>query len=574
MARGIRIVGAEAGDGDAPLSSARPPKPSRAEKRAQRRTEDDQAKEAAHDSTVAAGARRAAAGDAAVPDAPDENGAARADKVWSGRLGSKTARRVEEYTTSIAIDRRLYPDDIAGSQAHARMLRHIGVLTREEHAAIDRGLREIKRELDRNEFPVDPGDEDIHTAVERRLGEKIGEVAGKLHTARSRNDQVATDLRLYGKRVCRELMLAIASLQEALWRRADEHRHAVMPGYTHMQRAQVVSVAHHLLAYVEMLQRDVERFEDAHDRCNVLPLGSGALAGTTLPIDRRMVAEELGFEAISANSLDAVSDRDFAVEITAACALLMVHISRLSEEIVLWTTSEFGFAELPDAYATGSSLMPQKKNPDVLELARGRAGRTIGDLVALLTTLKGLPLAYNRDLQEDKQPFFDAVDVAMQTVAILTDVVKVLRFDTEAMRIAASDPSLMATDVADYLVVKGVAFREAHRIVGRIVRDLQKQRRAFTDMDLDDWRQHSTRFDEDVLELFDVDRSLRRKELPGGPGPRMVSRQLVRAATMVARTRRIVPVIARQTAAAKEVGAGVSRRKTATPAGAAETPKS
>jgi argininosuccinate lyase len=560
VARGIRIVGAEADDAAA-LTTAPAAKPSRAEKRQQRRSEDDQAKQAAHEQTVAAGARRSATANPAdtVADTPDENGA-RPEKAWSGRLGSRTARRVEEYTTSIAVDRRLYPEDIAGSQAHAKMLREIGILTRDEHAAIDKGLREIKRELDKSDFPFDPGDEDIHMAVERRLSEKIGEVAGKLHTARSRNDQVATDLRLYGMRVCRELMLAIATLQEALMRRAQEHRQAVMPGYTHMQRAQVVSLAHHLLAYVEMLQRDIERLEDAHDRCNVLPLGSGALAGTTLPVNRRMVAAELGFETISANSLDAVSDRDFVVEIVAACALLMVHLSRLGEEIVLWTSSEFAFAELPDAYATGSSLMPQKKNPDVLELARGRAGRAIGDLVALLTMLKGLPLAYNRDLQEDKPPLFDAVDVAMQSVAIVTDVVRVLRFDTDAMRDAAGDPSLMATDVADYLVVKGVPFREAHRIVGRVVRDLQKQGRSFTDMTLDDWREHSKRFDDDVLELFDVERSLRRKEIPGGPGPKMVSRQLVRAATMVAKTRRLVPVLARQTAAAKEVGAAVHRR--------------
>jgi argininosuccinate lyase len=557
VARGIRIVGAEANGGEAPLTGAPAAKPSRAEKRQRRAAADDDAKQAAREQTMAAGARRTAA--AKVADNTDENGT-RAEKAWSGRLGSRTARRVEEYTTSIAVDRRLYPEDIAGSQAHARMLRHIGLLTRDEHNAIDRGLREIKRELDKGEFPFDPGDEDIHMAVERRLGDKVGEVAGKLHTARSRNDQVATDLRLYGMRVCRELMLGIAGLQEALMRRAQEHRQAVMPGYTHMQRAQVVSLAHHLLAYVEMLQRDIERLEDAHDRCNVLPLGSGALAGTTLPINRRLVASELGFETISANSLDAVSDRDFVVEIVAACALLMVHLSRFGEEIVLWTSSEFGFAELPDAYATGSSLMPQKKNPDVLELARGRTGRAIGDLVALLTMLKGLPLAYNRDLQEDKPPLFDAVDVAMQSVAIVTDVVGVLRFDTDAMRQAASDPSLMATDVADYLVVKGVPFREAHRIVGRIVRDLQKQRRTFTDMDLDDWREHSEHFDDDVLELFDVDRSLRRKEISGAPGPRMVSRQLVRAATMVAKTRRLVPVLARQTAAAKEVGAAVHRR--------------
>jgi argininosuccinate lyase len=521
MARGIRIVGAEA-DGEQPLAAARPAKPPKTE-------------------------------------APEEN-PSRAEKAWSGRLGGRTARRVEEYTTSIAVDRRLYPEDIAGSQAHARMLRAIGVLSRDEHAAIDRGLREIRRELDKGEFAVDPGDEDIHMAVERRLGEKVGEVAGKLHTGRSRNDQVATDLRLYGKRVCRELMLGIAGLQEALLRRAQEHRQHVMPGYTHLQRAQVVSVAHHLLAYVEMLQRDIERLEDAHDRCNVLPLGSGALAGTTLPVNRRLVADELGFDTVSANSLDAVSDRDFAVEIVSACALLMVHLSRLGEEVVLWTSSEFGFAELPDAYATGSSLMPQKKNPDVLELARGRTGRVVGDLVALLTVLKGLPLAYNRDLQEDKQPLFDAIDVATSTIAVITDVVAVLRFDTEAMRAAASDPFLMATDVADYLVVKGMPFRDAHRVVGRVVRDLQKQHRSFADLDLDDWRRHSDLFDDDVLGLFDPESSLRRKEVVGGPGPRMVSRQLVRAATLVAKTRRLVPVMARQASAAKEVGAGVQRR--------------
>ena len=568
MARGIRVVGAGARDDEAPGPrevTAR--KPKRAEKREERRVADDNAKAAAHEQTVAGGARRAAAAAAesqaeaaaTVLDTPDENGT-RAEKVWSGRLGAKTARRVEEYTTSIAIDRRLYPEDIAGSQAHARMLRAIGVLTREEHAAIDRGLREVRRELDKGDFPFDPGDEDIHTAVERRLGEKIGDTAGKLHTARSRNDQVATDLRLYGMRACRELMLAVASLQEALVRRAQENRHAVMPGYTHMQRAQVVTVAHHLLAYVEMLQRDIERLEDAHDRCNVLPLGSGALAGTTLPINRRMVADELGFETISANSLDAVSDRDFAVEIVAACALLMVHLSRLGEEVVLWTTSEFGFAELPDAYATGSSLMPQKKNPDVLELVRGRAGRTVGDLVALLTTLKGLPLSYNRDLQEDKQSLFDAVDVASTSVAIVTDIVKVIRFDAGALQAAAADPFLMATDVADYLVVKGVPFREAHRVVGRIVRDAQKQRRTFADMSLEDWRKHSEKFDDDILEMFDAEQSLRRKEVPGGPGPKMTSRQLVRAATMVAKTRRLVPVMARQATAMKEVGAGVHRR--------------
>jgi argininosuccinate lyase len=482
-----------------------------------------------------------------------------AEKAWSGRFATRTARRVEEFTTSLPVDRRLYPEDIQGSQAHARMLRSIELLTRDEQKAIDAGLRDIRRELDKGEFVFDEGDEDIHMAIERRLFEKVGDVAGKLHTARSRNDQVATDLRLYGKRVSRDLMLAIASLQEELARRAQEHRLTALPGYTHMQRAQVVSLAHHLLAYVEMLQRDIERLQDCHDRCDVLPLGSGALAATTLPINRRVVADQLGFDHVSANSLDAVSDRDFAVEIVGACALLMVHLSRFAEELVLWTSTEFGFAELPDAYATGSSLMPQKKNPDVLELIRGRTGRVTGALVSLLTTLKGLPLAYNRDLQEDKEALFDAVDTAQAAVVMLTDVVRVVIFDVEAMAAAAADPLLMATDVAEWLVVHGVPFREAHRIVGRAVRVAQRAGRTLAELSAADWAAVDPRIGPEVTELFDTERSLRRREVPGGPGPRMVSRQLVRAATMVAKTRRMVPMLAKQTQKMREVGAAARR---------------
>jgi argininosuccinate lyase len=521
--------------------------------------------------TPAAGRRRtsSAAGAAApVPDAPAPPPAAAAaeppparaaEKAWSGRFATRTARRVEEFTTSLPVDRRLYPEDIQGSQAHARMLRAIGLLTRDEQKAIDAGLRDIRRELDKGEFVFDEGDEDIHMAIERGLFDRVGEVAGKLHTARSRNDQVATDLRLYGKRVSRELMLAIASLQEELARRAQEHRLTALPGYTHLQRAQVVSLAHHLLAYVEMLQRDIERLQDCHDRCDVLPLGSGALAATTLPINRRIVADELGFDHVSANSLDAVSDRDFAVEIIAACALLMTHLSRFAEELVLWTSTEFGYAELPDAYATGSSLMPQKKNPDVLELIRGRTGRVTGALVSLLTTLKGLPLAYNRDLQEDKEALFDAVDTAQAAVGMLADVVRVVQFDVEAMALAAADPLLMATDVAEWLVVRGVPFREAHRIVGRAVRVAQRAGRTLAELSDADWAAVDPRISAEVTELFDTERSLRRREVPGGPGPRMVSRQLVRAAAMVARTRRMVPVLAKQTQKMKEVGVGVRR---------------
>ena len=506
----------------------------------------------------------------AAPPAPSASDVAppavgsprRADKAYSGRLG-RTARRVEEFTDSLAVDRRLAGDDIAGSRAHARMLRSIGVLSTEEQRAIDAALREIRKEFAADEFVTVDSDEDVHMAVERRLIEKIGEVGGKLHTARSRNDQVATDLRLWSKRACRDLMLALADLQEALVRRAQEHRTTVMPGYTHMQRAQVVSLAHHLLAYVEMLQRDVERLEDCHERMDVLPLGSGALAASTLPLQRRVVADALGFAHVSANSLDAVGDRDFAVELTGACSLVMVHLSRFAEEMVLWTGSEFSFAELPDAYATGSSLMPQKKNPDVLELIRGRVGRVVGDQVALLMTLKGLPLAYNRDLQEDKQSLFDAVDTTQSCVVMLADIVKVVRFDGESMREAASDPALIATDIADLLVSRGVPFREAHRIVGRAVSVSSKRHRTLADLSGDEWAAIDTRVDAEtsgvIAGLFDPLAALQRRAVAGGPAPRMVQRQLVRGLAMVQKTRRLVTVLAGTSQGAREVGAEARR---------------
>ncbi len=526
MARGIRIVGAGAtGEGDDNERTA-VPAPSRRTK-------------------------------GAAAEAGEDSGA---EKMWSGRLGPRTSRRVEDYTIDVAVDRRLYAEDVEASLAHLHMLTRAGLVTPADARAIDGGLREIRREFERNEFVIKPGDEDIHAAVERRLFESVGEAAGRLHTGRSRNDQVAADLRLYTKRACRDLMLAIASLQEVLARRAQQHRATLMPGYTHGQRAQVVSLAHHLLAYVEMLQRDVGRLEDAHDRCDVSPLGSGALAGSTLPLDRRAVADELNFASISANSLDAVSDRDFAIEVASACALTMVHLSRLAEEFVLWTSSEYGFAELPDTHATGSSLMPQKKNPDVLELVRGRSARTIADLAALLTLVKGLPLSYNRDLQEDKRALFEAVDTTMASVGIVTEVVRVIRFRERAMRAAAADPSLLATDVAEYLVVRGMPFRAAHKLVAGAVRRTVEEGRTLRDLTVAEWRAMTELAGDDIVALFDLDSALRRRELPGAPGPRMVSRQLVRAATLVAKTRRVVTVLARQPVAAKEVGAAVGRR--------------
>jgi argininosuccinate lyase len=526
MARGIRIVGAGS-DGDEEIAAR----------------------------TAATRVGRHAK--AATP-APAEK---RAPKMWSGRLGARTSRRVEEYTTSIAVDARLFADDIEGSLAHLHMLRRVGLVSPVDARSIEAGLRDIRREFERKEFVVVPGDEDIHAAIERRLFETVGEVAGRLHTGRSRNDQVVTDLRMYAKRACRDLMLAIAALQEALARRAQQHRTTLMPGYTHGQRAQVVSLAHHLLAYVEMLQRDIGRLEDAHDRCDVLPLGSGALAGSTLPLDRRGVADELNFASISANSLDAVSDRDFVVELASACALIMVHLSRFAEEVVLWTSSEYGFAELPDTHATGSSLMPQKKNPDVLELVRGRSARAIADLNGLLILLKGLPLAYNRDLQEDKSALFDAVDTTVAGLGIVTEVVRALRFRQRDMREAASDPGLLATDVAEYLVVRGMPFRAAHQLVATAVRRTLEEGRTLRDMTAAEWRELTELAQDDIVELFDVDSALARRELPGAPGPRMVSRQLVRAATLVAKTRRVVTLLARQPVAAKEVGAGVERAR-------------
>ena len=458
--------------------------------------------------------------------------------MWSGRLSAPTSNRVERYTSSLAVDRRLGADDVAGSRAHARMLRGIGVLTATQHRAIDAGLRAIAAELAADGFAVSPGDEDIHTAVERRLFELAGPVAGMLHTGRSRNDQVATDLRMWARRACTDLLVALAGLQEALVARAAEHRTAPMPGYTHLQRAQVVSLAHHLLAYVEMFARDSLRLGAARLASDELPLGSGALAGSTLPLDRDRVAEELGFGRIAANSMDAVADRDFAVEITAACALAMVHCSRLAEELVLWSSAEFGFASLPDTHATGSSLMPQKKNADVAELARGRSGRVVGDVVALLTVLKGLPLTYNRDLQEDKEALFDAVDTTAATLRMLTEVISVVRFDVGAMRRAASDPALQATDAAEHLVANGVPFREAHTIVGALVAETLAAGRTLADLDLGEWRAASDHFGPSVVDLFDPDAALRRRDVPGGPGPRSVGRQLTRARALVARTQR------------------------------------
>jgi argininosuccinate lyase len=442
-----------------------------------------------------------------------------------GRFKRARLPEVEAFSASLPFDRRLYRHDIRGSIAHARMLARQGLLNQAETRAIVAGLEEIEGEISGGGFHFDIADEDIHLAVERRLIEKIGAAGGKLHTGRSRNDQVALDLRLYLRDGIDRMLGLLGALRQALLEVARDHTETVMPGYTHLQRAQPVSLAHHLLAYVEMLERDRQRFEQARERTDVMPLGAGALAGTTLPLDRRMVAQELGFSRIAENSIDAVSDRDFALDFLSASAILAVHLSRMAEEIILWSSGEFGFVELPDEFSTGSSMMPQKKNPDLLELIRGRSGRVIGDLVALLTVLKGLPLAYNSDLQEDKERVFDALDVLAPALDLTAKLWPRMSFRKERMRAAAGGFAL-ATDLAEYLVMRGMAFREAHETVGKMVRDALGSGRALEQLGLEDLRRYSDKFGPDALGVLSAERSLAARALPGGPAPATVRRRI------------------------------------------------
>jgi len=453
-----------------------------------------------------------------------------AHKAWAGRMAEPTDRLVEAFTTSYPVDCRLYRYDIAGSIAHCRMLARQRIVPRRDATRIVAALREILREFDAGTFPTDPADEDIHMAVERRLIEKIGPVGGKLHTARSRNDQVAVDLRLYLRAQTDAIEAQLATLQRAFAAVAERHAGLVMPGYTHLQPAQPVLLAHHLLAYATMLERDRDRFRDCARRLNELPLGSGALAGTTFPIDREFVAKELGFARVSTNSMDAVSDRDFALDFLAAAAILGVHLSRFAEDLILWNSQEFGFVELPDAFATGSSIMPQKKNPDVAELVRGKTGRLNGNLVALLTTLKGLPLTYNRDLQEDKEPVFDTVDTVTACLGVLAAMVPKLRFNRERLQAAATRGFTLATELADYLSTRGVPFREAHGIVGEIVRHCLATGRQLEDLDLAELQRFSSSFGADVRSWLSAEAAVARRRAPGGTAPENIRKQLRRLA--------------------------------------------
>jgi argininosuccinate lyase len=457
--------------------------------------------------------------------------------VSRAALAGEADPRLVRLSVSIQDDAVLYSQDIRGSQAHVAMLASRGIVPASAARRIRRGLEQVRREFAEGRIAFDPALEDVHTHVERRLGEIVGRAAGYLHAGRSRNDQVALDERLFVVEACARCDAALSGMMRALLAQARRHQRTLLPGYTHLQRAQPISLAHHLLAFVEMLSRDRERFAEVRRRAAVSPLGAGALAATTLRLDRRRVARELGLAGVTRNSLDAVSDRDSAVELTFACALAAVHLSRLGEEIVLWTSKEFGFMELDDAFATGSSLMPQKKNADVAELARGRAGRAIGDLVTLLAVLKSLPLAYNRDLQEDKRPLLGAPQSLVETLDALAGAVETARFDAGRMRAALGSGEALATDAAEYLVERGVPFREAHEAVGRAAAFASRSGRALAGLTPAEWRRFHRSFGPDVVRCFDVERSLSRREIPGGPGPRHVAREVARWERVLGRPR-------------------------------------
>ncbi|MHB1017720.1 MAG: argininosuccinate lyase [Coriobacteriia bacterium] len=448
---------------------------------------------------------------------------------WGGRFQGTPGEFQQRFGASLPVDKRLYAEDIAGSIAHARMLAARGVIGDDDSSAIEHGLLGILKDIEAGTFVFDIADEDVHMAIEAELTRRIGDAGKRLHTGRSRNDQVATDTRLHSKRATLGIAGRVNELRTVLLGLASDHPETVMPGYTHMQKAQPVLFAHHMLAYSWMLTRDFKRVKHAYESADTLPLGSAALAGTTFPIDRDMVARELGFSAVSSNSLDAVSDRDFLADLTYACALGMVHLSRLAEELILWSTGEFGFITLDDAWSTGSSIMPQKKNPDFAELVRGKTGRVVGDLTALLVMLKGLPLAYNKDMQEDKEPAFDAIGTYMDSLEAMAGMLATLRVNSERMREGARGGFMAATDLADYLAAHDVPFREAHEIVGKLVLACERQGRSLQDLTVDELRNASPIFGDDACEAIDIDVVVARRDTAGGTAPARVAVQLTTA---------------------------------------------
>jgi argininosuccinate lyase len=452
--------------------------------------------------------------------------------LWGSRFYKPIDDLFARYNNSFNFDWRLYDVDIRGSQAYAQALARAKIVSENEAFEIRRGLERVREEFVRGTFEAKPSDEDIHTAVERRLSELIGELALKLHTGRSRNDQVATDTRLYVMAASTRLDGALRQFQAALVEQAEAHLDVLMPGYTHLRRAQPILFSHYVLSFFWMLQRDRERFTQTKQRTSVLPLGAGALAGNAFAIDRRLLAQELGFDRLSENSMDAVSDRDFIAEFLFAAALLQVHLSRLAEDLILYSSAEFGFIQIDDAYATGSSLMPQKKNPDALELARGKTGRVIGDLTALLVTLKGLPSTYDKDLQEDKEPLFDAVETLELTLPVMAGVVRTLTVNAAQMR-AAVDEAMLATDLADYLVRRDVPFRKAHRLVGELVKRAEARGVSLAALTPDDLASVSDRFGPDAAQVFDLKRSIRQREIIGGTGENAVREQIAAARALL-----------------------------------------
>ena len=452
-------------------------------------------------------------------------------KNSSGKL-NRTDKQARDYLASIPFDRRLYRQDIAGSIAHAGMLAKQGIIAESEAETIIDGLESIQKEIERGKFQFKTELEDIHMNIEARLFKKIGNVAGKLHTARSRNDQIALDLRLFVKEEIGKTIKKIRALQAALVELAEANKAVIMPGYTHLQQAQPVLLAHHLLAYFEMLQRDKERFQDCLGRADVLPLGSGALAGVPYPVDREFMADELGFSKVSANSLDAVSDRDFVIEYEAAAAITMMHLSRLAEEFILWSSNEFGFIEIGEAFTTGSSIMPQKKNPDVAELARGKTGRVYGHLMGILTTMKSLPLAYNRDMQEDKEGLFDTVDTLQTSLEVFAGLVKTIKINTERISQAMKTDYMLATDLADYLVKKGMPFREAHGVVAKLSKYALSKGRNLQELGRKEYKKFSTLFGGDVYEIT-PESSVAARNVAGGTAPKQVGKALRRAKRLI-----------------------------------------
>lgn len=455
---------------------------------------------------------------------------AQSSKLWAGRFSKETDAAVNAYNSSISFDARMYKQDIKGSCAHANMLAAQGIISLDDAELIVEGLNSILQDIDSNKLSFDPMAEDIHMFIEAELTSRIGDAGKRLHTGRSRNDQVALDLRMYLLDTISEIKERMLELYNVLISISRENLETIMPGYTHLQRAQPITMAHHLMAYVEMLARDIGRLDDCSRRMNVMPLGSGALAGTTYDLDRKAVADKLGFADITMNSLDGVSDRDYAIELTSMLSIFMMHLSRLSEEVILWSSQEFAFVELDDAYSTGSSIMPQKKNPDIAELTRGKTGRVYGSLITLLTMMKGLPLAYNKDMQEDKEAVFDAVDTVLMCLPAFTGMLSTMRIKEDRCRQAAAGGFTNATDLADYLVKKGLPFRSAHEVSGRMVRYCVEKSCALDDLSLEEMMTFSDMIEQDIFDAISLDTCVRQRRIVGAPAPETVLAAINKAA--------------------------------------------